>query len=795
MATSERALANRHLYTELTHLLFRFSLVGYLAELFVIFLLLLLMWADLGNHPVLIVWFVSAAVVTLGRYIVYKLFIRKPPLPDHLWLWERRFAIGSILGAILWGLMGALLLPKSGPAQLPAVMLVGLLTIGTMAYLAPHRTLFAYVALLTLLPMGVVTLSLGDRYGAMLGAAIIVLASLLVVVHSKMHHALADALATRLDNTLISMRLEEEKLRTERINYALERQASERHKAEQAEIVALKRLALHLDRTPLGVIEWDKDFRIIMWNPAAEGLFGYPAQAVKGEPVTLLARSEKERDLLTTLWQELQRGRDATHVSLTITSNHGEVIYTDWHNTPLLDAEGTVVGAAALIQDVTERINTERTIRYMAHHDALTGLPNRLLMQDRLNQALLQARRTKRHVGLLFIDLDRFKTINTTLGYDVGDQVLREMAKRLTKLVREGDTVARESGDKFVVVLRELEKPESAQIVAAKILAELAKLIEADGQELTLTASIGISHYPNDASDVPTLLKHADSAMYQAKDAGRNTTRFFTADLNLLRARRLEVENRMRRGIERQEFYLCYQPQVDIHTGRIQGVEALLRWKDPQKGDIFPVDFLAMAEELALTIPLGEWVSLSVCQQLKAWELTGYKDLSVSINLSPRQFMSRKLLPSLKSVLFETGVDAERINLEISETLVMRDIDVSGEILANLRRLGVTVSISNFGVGYSSLGQLKRLPVQTLKIDRSFIAQIPEDTNSCSIAEAIIAMGKRLQLQILAEGVENMQQLEFLRNKGCDAFQGYLFAKPLLAHEIVALLGSSHLLN
>ena len=307
---------------------------------------------------------------------------------------------------------------------------------------------------------------------------------------------------------------------------------------------------------------------------------------------------------------------------------------------------------------------------------------------------------------------------------------------------------------------------------------------------MTVTASIGISHYPNDATDIQHLLKHADSAMYQAKDAGRNTARFFTSDLNFLLSKRLEVESRLRRGIERSEFFLRYQPQVDVMSGRIVGVEALLRWNDPQQGEIYPKDFISIAEELGLIVPLGEWVFRTASQQIKLWDQEGFKDITVSVNLSPRQFISRKLLPSMKSALLETGIDPRRIDLEITETMAMRNLEQSIEILSELRRMGATISIDDFGVGYSSLGQLRRLPAQTLKIDRSFISQIPDDPNSCSITEAILAMAKRLHLRVVAEGVETQAQLDFLRANSCDVYQGFLYAKPLTTVETTALFKS-----
>lgn len=790
VSAHDRAFVAQHIFAEQVRLLYRFSLVGYLAEFMVTFLLGAILWNEMGKRPELFVWFIAASVVMIGRYVLYKLFIRANPGQQDLVRWETRFVIGCLLMAGLWGVMGSILLPKAGPTQLPVMMLVALLTTGAVAYLAPHRSLFTLTALVSLLPMGVMTLGFGGGTDSMLGAAIAVLAGLLVVVHSKVHKALLDSLTARFDNVLIAMRLEEEKLRVERANRALEQEALDRKKAERAELLALQRLRLHLERTPLGVIEWDMEFRVATWNPAAEAIFGYAATEVIAESGYLLVHGQQESERLAAMWMELMQTRHSTRVSMANKTKRGEEIHTEWYNTPLVDEHNKVIGVASLVQDVTERLNTERTIHYMAHHDALTGLPNRRLMQDRLNQAILSARRQQHHVGLLFIDLDRFKLVNDTLGHDTGDYVLRDIAKRLSKVVREGDTVSREGGDEFVIVLPDLEKPESAQIVANKILAELAKPIEVSGHELTVTASIGISHYPNDATDIQHLLKHADSAMYQAKDAGRNTARFFTSDLNFLLSKRLEVESRLRRGIERNEFFLRYQPQVDVRTGQIVGLEALLRWNDPQQGEIFPKDFISVAEELGLIVPLGEWVFKTACQQIKTWEHEGLHDVRIAVNLSPRQFVSRKLLPSMKTALLETGVAASQIELEITETMAMRNLEQSIEILTELRRLGATISIDDFGVGYSSLGQLKRLPAQTLKIDRSFISQIPEDGNSCSITEAIIAMGKRLKLRVVAEGVEQVPQLEFLRANGCDAFQGFLFAKPLTTPEVTALLKS-----
>lgn len=793
ISDQDRAFVSAHIAAEQTRLLYRFSVVGYLAELLVIFLLGAVLWQDIGDRPALFAWFVAAFWVMLPRYGLYKLFARRNPPMAELPIWEKRFVLGSLIMALLWGVIGSLLLPKTHSLQPPVMMLIALLTTGAMAYYAPHKNLFGLKALLTLLPMGVVTLAYGDRISSLLGAAILVFAAALVFVHSRVHKALIESLTARFDNLLIALHLKEEKRHVEEAGRQLEQEALDRRRAERSELMAMQHLRLYVERTPLSVIEWDSGFHITTWNPAAEAMFGYTTAEVLGESGYMLVKGAQENERLTQMWAELTRKKTASRVVLEAKTKRGETLETEWHNTPLVDADNRVIGVASVIQDISERMTTERTIHHMAHHDTLTGLPNRRLMQDRLNQAILQARRQQRHVALMFLDIDRFKLVNDTLGHENGDRVLRDVAKRLSQTVRDGDTVSREGGDEFIIVLSDLDKPESAQMVATKIMAELAKPIDVAGHELTVTASIGISHFPNDATDVQQLLKHADSAMYQAKDAGRNTARFFTSDLNFLLSKRLDLESRLRRGIENNEFYLRYQPQVSVATGRIIGVEALLRWNDPKKGEIFPADFISVAEELGLIVPLGDWVFRTACQQLKAWEALGISDLCMSVNLSPRQFVSRKLLPSMRATLLESGVKATCIDIEITETVAMRNLDQTIEILTDLRKSGITVSIDDFGVGYSSLGRLSMLPAQTLKIDRSFIMQLPDDANSCSITEAIIAMGKRLKLNIVAEGVETKAQLEFLRANGCDSYQGYLFAKPLLVAEITELLKSQRL--
>jgi diguanylate cyclase (GGDEF)-like protein/PAS domain S-box-containing protein len=789
VAPHPRDAADTSLQAEQLRLLFRFSVVGHLATLLVIFILGGILWQDLAR-PALFMWFVATSLVAVGRYLLYKAFIRSNPPSHELKLWEGRFIAGTILAGVCWAMIGSALLPDSGRMvqRLSVVMLVMLLITGAVAYYAPHRYAYKIMAIFGLVPLAVTLGMSGDRNQMFLSGSILILAAILPYVHARVHKALVESLTTRRLRESLSTELRSERTRLAEVNEALAEETTERERAQRDVHAAHQKLRIHFERTPLAVIEWDTKSRITAWNPAAEAIFGFPAYDAVGKSLGSLLGSETERQGVEAMCAELLQAGEGNKTTLANITRSGRAIHCEWYNTPVADHEGKLTGFTSLVHDVTERLNTERTIHYMAHHDALTGLPNRRLMQDRLNQAIMAARRKQRHVAVLFLDLDRFKVVNDTLGHDTGDFILKDVARRLVSCVREGDTVSREGGDEFVIILPDLERPEHARVVADKILKELARPVEIGAHEIHVTPSIGISHYPNDATDVHQLLKHADNAMYQAKDAGRNTIRFFTNDLNFLLSKRLEIEGRLRKAIENEEFFLRYQPQVELATGRISGMEALIRWNDPQKGEIFPKDFIFVAEELGLIVPIGEWVFRTACQQLKVWQEEGLPPVTISVNISPRQFMSRRLVSTLLAIVRDVGADPRYIELEITETMIMRNVEQSIETLSQLRSVGMQVAVDDFGVGYSSLGQLKRLPASSMKIDRSFIMNVPEDASSGSITEAIIAMAKRLKLRCIAEGVETRAQLEFLRNAHCEAFQGFLFSRPVTALEATAML-------
>jgi diguanylate cyclase (GGDEF)-like protein len=434
-----------------------------------------------------------------------------------------------------------------------------------------------------------------------------------------------------------------------------------------------------------------------------------------------------------------------------------------------------------LMKTITER--TQANLYSLAHFDALTGLPNRLLFLDRLSQTMAQAHRNERLVAVMLLDLDRFKAINDTLGHTMGDLLLKSVAERLVGCVREDDTVARLGGDEFTIMLPEIHHIQGAATVAQKILDALAQPFFLDGHELFVGVSIGIVLYPFD-EDLNVLLRNADIAMYEAKQHGGNAYQFYTAEMNTATLERLSLEGALRRALARGEFELHYQPQVDLARGEIVGVEALLRWRHPDLGLLGPMEFIPLAEENGLIVPIGEWVLRTACAQVRAWQEAGLRPIRVAVNLSVRQFYQKDLVEIVARILEQTGVDSRYIEFEITESCLMQNTQAMVALLTELNRLGVRFSIDDFGTGYSSLAYLKRFPIDTLKIDRSFVCDIGTDPDDAAIVKAIIALAHSLEMRVVAEGVETPEQLHFLRTHGCDEIQGYLISRPLPADEV-----------
>ncbi|MEO5365665.1 MAG: EAL domain-containing protein [Magnetococcus sp. WYHC-3] len=452
------------------------------------------------------------------------------------------------------------------------------------------------------------------------------------------------------------------------------------------------------------------------------------------------------------------------------------------------DESGKISHFVGIFKDITEVKATEKRLERLAYYDGLTGLPNRALFRDRLEHEIQVARRQGTRLATLFLDLDRFKHVNDTLGHAAGDELLRIVAQRLVGCVREADTVARLGGDEFTVILTNVEQNGGVVRVCRNILEEIPRTMRISGSDVAVGTSIGVGIFPEDGEDFETLTKNADAAMYQSKTSGRNMFSFFTPEMNASIARKLAMETRLRQAVERDEFVLYYQPKVDFSNARIVGMEALVRWQDPQRGVISPAEFIPLAEETRLIVPLGRMILEKVCRSMKTWVDAGYADLKVAINLSPVQLRQDDLLADIERILAETGLAADRLEVEITENMMVDRMDEAVVLLNRLRRMGIHITMDDFGVGYASLSYLKRLPIDTLKIDRSFVEELVSDEDDAAIVAAIISLARSLDLTVVAEGVETREQAEFLRRQGCDQLQGYLCSQPLPEADFTLLL-------
>jgi len=547
-----------------------------------------------------------------------------------------------------------------------------------------------------------------------------------------------------------------------------------------------------LDNVDEGIVTISARGKIELFNPGAARMFGFRSQDVIGKNVSLLMPEPYHSEHDGYMERYLSGGE--AHIiglgrELVAQRSNGEIFPMELRVSEFyLEGQRQFIG---IMRDITARKATEAKIIHLAHFDALTDLPNRLLVQDRIQQAIVAAERSGSEFAVLFIDLDKFKDINDTLGHDVGDRLLEMVAHRLTESLRAQDTVGRQGGDEFIVLLASLSTVEDSARVAQKILDTLSQPFDINGQNLHSGASIGIAVYPHDGTSVETLLKNSDTAMYSAKDSGRNNYQFFAEAMNAAAAERLLLEGSLRRAIERNELLLHYQPLVNIASGSIVALEALVRWDHPQLGQVGPTRFIPVAEESGLIVPLGEWVLRQACLQLIQWREQGIQLPRIVINLSPRQFRQKHLLRNFYRVLSETGVDPHWLGLEITESVIMDNPEISIGVLKQLKTLGFQLSLDDFGTGYSSLSYLKRLPIDKLKIDQSFVRDITTDVDDEAMVAAIIVMAHQLNITVVAEGVETEGQLAFLREHGCDEYQGYYFSVPLPPGELYASLKAS----
>lgn len=531
----------------------------------------------------------------------------------------------------------------------------------------------------------------------------------------------------------------------------------------------------------IGVTISDRTGKILYVNPAEAEMHGYCVEELLGKDSRLFGPQETWKPLFQPVLKRFRR--DTTNVK-----KDGTEFPVLLRSDVVTSSEGDVFAFVTTCEDITDRKKDEEQIRKLAFYDGLTGLPNRALFNDRLGQELVKARRHRELLAVMFIDLDRFKVVNDTMGHDIGDLLIRAVSKRLKNIVREVDTVCRFGGDEFVILFADLKAVEDVSGIALKILQQLSEVFVLADMEVFITASLGISIFPHHGDGIEALLKSADTAMYFAKEQGRNNYQFYSSTIDANAIEKVRMQGDLRRAIKQKEFIIHYQPQLDLRTGKIVGAEALARWQHPQYGLVSPGEFIPLAEESGLIGQIGESLIFSACAQNKAWQEAGVLPIRVAVNISTYQFVRTDFIGSLKRILDEVGLDPKFLELEFTESITMKDSELIASTMRQLKALGIQCSIDDFGTGYSSLKSLKYLPIDKIKIDRSFISSLAENLNDGAISRAVINMAHELNLKVTAEGVENLEQIEFLSLHGCDEAQGFFFSRPLPAEDFVGLI-------
>jgi diguanylate cyclase (GGDEF)-like protein/PAS domain S-box-containing protein len=566
----------------------------------------------------------------------------------------------------------------------------------------------------------------------------------------------------------------------------------ERSRKDDALFVEKGRAEVTLNSIGDAVLSTDLSGKVTYLNTVAERMTGWSRFEAAGRPLAEIfnivdAATRKPPENPMALAVRREKTVSLSTDCILIRRDGYEVAIED-SAAPIHDRGGRITGAVIVFHDVSEARQMATQLSYMAQHDFLTDLPNRMLLNDRLKQAISLARRHGHRIAVLFLDLDRFKHINDSLGHVLGDQLLQAVAMRLKACVRRSDTVGRQGGDEFVLILSELDVPEHAAGSAAKLLAALNVPYHIGLHDLHVPGSIGVSIYPDDAADAETLINNADTAMYQAKENGRNTFQFFKQEMIVRAVERQFIEGSLRVALERKEFSLHYQPKIELCSGAIVGVEALLRWRHPERGFIPPAQFVAIAEDTGLILPIGRWVLREACRQSRAWLDAGLPPMPMAVNISAIEFRSEDFVESIRAVLKETRLDPQCLELELTESVLMKHAESTVSMLQALKSIGVQLAVDDFGTGYSSLSYLRQFPIDSLKMDQSFVHEISSKSDDAVIVSAVISMGNSLKKRVIAEGVETREQLDFLTAAGCEEAQGYYFSAPMEADEFATLL-------
>lgn len=771
---------------ELVNLLYTQARPGILSSLFVAAFTVVVLYRVIPN-PILFGWFGFMLCVTAFRLSMVKMYFLKQPGLEKREPWRNLFILMTGSAGIAWSLAGTLLIPEDGSYQMFIACMYAGVSGGGVPFFAASRLACAAFVVPMLIPFAIWLFAQGDSPHQALGVFTVLYLAMLIYSSFRTHSAVYNAIKLKFENLGLVNSLSKTKQKMEMINSELQAEINERKVAEKLLRESEEQYRLVTDALPVLISYIDTQLTYCFNNKAHEIWFGKPQSEITGKSVKQIIDSTAYAIFNENYEKLIALKKQITYETI-MHFRDDEERYVSVTLIPHIQ-ENELHGLFSLVSDMTPRIN------YLATHDALTDLPNRSLFTARFSQALKRAHRHLNRVALLFLDLDHFKNINDTLGHDVGDHLLIKVAERIRCDLREFDTLARLGGDEFIIILEDVTT-ESITLVANKICQAFSYPFKLEGRDVYITTSIGISVYPEDGRDMQVLLKSADMAIYRAKERGRNTFEFYTDELNQKILKKLTIETNLRSALEKQEFLLYYQPIIDTVKNSICGLESLIRWKHPTMGLISPNDFIPIAEEAGLIVPIGEWILRTACLQNFTWKRDSVVPASmrISINISARQFKEKNISDVFNSILDEIGLSGENFTLELTETLIMQDIEHSVRVIKSLKNLGFAISIDDFGTGYSSLNYLRRFPIDFLKIDRSFIMDVTVNADDAAIVNAIIAMAHSLKMTVIAEGVETIEQYEFLKARHCDEIQGFLFSKPLPAEDIPSFV-KNHLLR
>lgn len=759
-------------YVELVKLLYRQISFAIWAESFAAIGLVAAMWSGY-NHLQLLIWlsvnllFCGAARHTL--VYCFRVSIKKKELDrSTARYWLKWFTLGAFISGVSWGFAGAIfMIPHDVVLQTFLVFLLIGVTAAANPYYSPFSEVYASFLLPAFLPFSI---------WLMLQGGVFIILGCLAVIYIIIMYASA-VYSQKLISTSLELRFANENL-LEDLSKAIKTVERRSHDLEKS----FATLKATLESTTDGILAVDDKNNILTFNHKFLEMWRIPAAMTEGV--------DAEKNMINYVCDQLADphhflGKVEELYSSPEAESYDELHFKDgrvYERYSMPQRVGNKsVGRVWSFRDVTGRRLLENQLYQQANYDALTSLPNRALVLDRISQGITYSKRYKTMIAILFLDLDRFKIINDTLGHTMGDKLLQTVAERLKKAVRENDTVSREGGDEFLIILNSLLEEEDAIVIARKCLNIINQPIHIDGNKLSTSISIGISVFPKDGEDTETLIRNADIAMYRSKEMGGNTFQFYTEEMNLKVQKRSLIESQLRVAMDNHEFYLLYQPIINLKTKKVSSFEALLRWRNPKLGLIMPSEFIPIAEECGIIIPLGEWIIKTACKQVKKWQDLGSPDLYLSLNISLRQLRQENFIDMVKSCFVQANLNS--LALEITESVIMDDVEKNKAILNQLKDMGIKIMIDDFGTGYSSLSYLKQLPVDRLKIDKSFIKDLPNDAEDAAITTAIIALAEQLDLKVIAEGVVNDQQLEFLIQHNCNEAQGYYFSTPLTPEE------------